>query len=153
MAPLNAVNEQKPREIAARVLQQRRANGEFVEDLLEKALSGAQLSPADRGLCQELVYGVVRWQAALDWLIARKTAGREQKPGLQNLLRLGLYQIFWLDRIPNHAAVHETVELAKQNGFGPQAGFVNAVLRGYLREFDETRKLLAELKTAQPALG
>ena len=59
---------------------------------------------------------------------------------LQNLLRLGLYQIFWLDRIPDHAAVHETVELAKQSGFRSQAGFVNAVLRGYLREFDATRR-------------
>ena len=117
------------------------------------ALAGARLSSADRGLCQEIVYGVVRWQAALDWLIARKTGGREQKPGLQNLLRLGLYQIFWLDRIPDHAAVHETVELAKHGGFGPQAGFVNAILRGYLREADETRKLLAELKISDPAIG
>ena len=153
MAPLNVVNDQKPRQIAVRILGQRRANGLFVEDLLETALAGAPLSPADRGLCQEIVYGVVRWQAALDWLIARKTNGREQKPALQNLLRLGLYQIFWLDRIPDHAAVHETVELAKQNGFGPQAGFVNAILRGYLREAGETKKLLTELKTSNPAIG
>ena len=96
---------------------------------------------------------MVRWQAALDWLIARKTGGREQKSGLQNLLRLGLYQIFWLDRIPPHAAVHETVELAKHGGFGQQAGFINAILRGYLREVDETKKLLADLKISQPALG
>jgi 16S rRNA (cytosine967-C5)-methyltransferase len=153
MTPLNVFNSQKPRQIAARVLGQRRTNGLFVEDLLEIALGNAQLSSADRGLCQEIVYGVVRWQAALDWLIARKTGGREQKPALQNLLRLGLYQIFWLDRIPDHAAVHETVELAKQSGFGPQAGFINAVLRGYLREADETKKLLADLKISQPALG
>jgi 16S rRNA (cytosine967-C5)-methyltransferase len=151
--PLNAVNEQKPRQIAARILGQRRANGLFVEDLLEIALADAQLSSADRGLCQEIVYGVVRWQATLDWLILRKTNGREQKHVLQNLLRLGLYQIFWLDRIPDHAAVHETVELAKQGGFGPQAGFVNAVLRGYLREAGETKKLLADLKISRPALG
>jgi 16S rRNA (cytosine967-C5)-methyltransferase len=144
---------QNPRQIAAQVLGQRRANGEFVEDLLERALADAQLSSSDRGLCQEIAYGVVRWQAALDWLIARKTNGREQKPALQNLLRLGLYQIFWLDRIPDHAAVHETVELAKQNGFGPQAGFVNAILRGYLRETVETKKLLAELKISNPAIG
>jgi 16S rRNA (cytosine967-C5)-methyltransferase len=153
MAPLNAVNDQNPRQIAARILAQRRVNGLFVEDLLEIALANAPLSSADRGLCQEMVYGIVRWQAALDWLIARKTNGREQKPALQNLLRLGLYQIFWLDRIPDHAAVHETVELAKQNGFGPQAGFVNAVLRGYLREAVETKKLLAELKLSNPAIG
>jgi len=136
-----------------RVLQQRRAGGKFIEDLLETALYGAQLSSADRALCQEIVYGIVRWQATLDWLIARKTDGREQKAALQNLLRLGLYQIFRLDRIPDHAAVHETVELAKQNGFGAQAGFINAVLRGYLREADATQKLLGELKTTQPALG
>jgi 16S rRNA (cytosine967-C5)-methyltransferase len=153
MTPLNVLNEQKPREIAARVLRQRRASGEFVEDLLEIALAGARLSSADRGLCQEIVYGVVRWQAAIDWLISRKTLGRPQPPALQDLLRLGLYQIFWLDRIPPHAAVHETVELAKRTGFGPQAGFVNAVLRGYLREADGTKKLLADLKISQPALG
>jgi len=153
MASLNAVNEQKPRQIAARILGQRKTGGAFVEDLLEVALAGARLSPADRGLCQEIVYGGVRWQAALDWLIARKTNGREQKSALQNLLRLGLYQIFWLDRIPDHAAVHETVELAKAAGLGAQAGFVNAVLRGYLREADETKKLLAGLKISQPALG
>ena len=134
-------------------MSQRQTGGEYTENLLETALASAQLSPADRGLCQEIVYGVVRWQATLDWLIARKTGGREQKSALQNLLRLGLYQIFWLDRIPDHAAVHETVELAKQNGYGPQAGFVNAVLRGYLREADETKKLLDELKISRPALG
>ncbi len=147
------MNGQNPRQIAAHILAQRRPNGLFVEDLLEIAMNGAQLSSADRGLCQEMVYGIVRWQATLDWLIARKTNGREQKPALQNLLLLGLYQIFWLDRIPDHAAVHETVELAKQNGFGPQAGFVNAILRGYLREADETKKLLAELIISNPAVG
>lgn len=162
---------------------QRRDTGEFVENLLEEAFAHFSSSfspksaeksragdsdsktkkehdlrrslwPKDLALVQELVYGVVRWQAALDWLVARKTApGRAQKSALQNLLRLGLYQIFWLDRIPNHAAVNETVEQAKQGGFGPQAGFVNAVLRGYLREFDATRTLLAELKTTQPHIG
>jgi len=143
---------QKPREIALRVLR-RREGGDFIEDLLDAALAQTRLSPADRHLCQELVYGLVRWQATLDWLIARKTDARTQKPMLQNLLRLGLYQIFWLDRIPNHAAVHETVEMAKQSGFGPQAGFVNALLRGYLREFEGTKSLLAELKTTQPNVG
>jgi 16S rRNA (cytosine967-C5)-methyltransferase len=147
------MNGQNPRQIAARILGRRNTGGEFTENLLETALAGARLSSADRGLCQEIVYGVVRWQAALDWLVARKTGGREQKSGLQNLLRLGLYQIFWLDRIPAHAAVHETVELAKQGGFGPQAGFINAILRGYLREAGATRKLLADLKTTDPATG
>jgi 16S rRNA (cytosine967-C5)-methyltransferase len=153
MSLLKIVNGQNPRQIAVRILQQRCADGGFTEDLLENALAGAQLSPPDRALCQEIVYGAVRWQATLDWLIALKTGGRKQKPALQNLLRLGLYQIFWLDRIPGHAAVNETVKLARENGFGAQAGFVNAVLRGYLREAGATRKLLADLKISQPASG
>ena len=132
----------------------RRENGtDFVEHLLDAALADAQLAPADRGLCQELVYGVVRWQLALDWLIARKTAGRPQKSTLQVLLRLGLYQMFWLGRIPDHAAVHETVEAARHLGFGPQSGFINAVLRGYSRERDATKALLAELKLKEPAIA
>lgn len=146
------MRDEKPREIALRILQ-RDAGGGFVEDRLEAELARTRFSPPDRHLCQELAYGIVRWQATLDWLIARKTDGRAQKPMLQNLLRLGLYQIFWLDRIPDHAAVHETVELARQSGFHSQAGFINAVLRGYLRASDATRRLLTELKTTQPHLG
>jgi 16S rRNA (cytosine967-C5)-methyltransferase len=153
MTPLNDVSGQNPRQIAAEVLLQRRPGGDFTEGLLERALAQAGLSTVDRALCQELVYGVVRWQAALDWLIGRKTDGREQKPGLQNLLRLGLYQIFWLDRIPDHAAVHETVKLVRQSGFDSQTGFVNAVLRGYLRAAGETQKLLSGLKLSQPPIG
>ena len=146
------MSDKKPREIVIGILR-RREGGVYIEKLLETALVETRLSASDRHLCQELVYGIVRWQATLDWLVGRKTGSRPQKPMLQNLLRLGLYQIFWLDRIPNHAAVHETVELAKQSGFGAQAGFVNAVLRGYLRESETTQALLADLKINQPHLG
>ncbi len=148
------LSDKNPRQIAARILSQRLTSGEFTENLLETALTTTRLSPADRGLCHELVCGVVRWQATLDCLIARKTdPARQQRPALLNLLRLGLYQIFWLDRIPPHAAVHETVELAKYSGHGTQAGFINAVLRGYLRETEEIKKILADMKISQPALG
>jgi len=135
------------------VLLQREKGKDYIENLLETALGGSRLGAPDRGLLQELVYGVVRWQATLDWLIARKTSGRAQKAGLQILLRLGLYQMFWLSRIPDHAAVNETVEIAKRMGFGAQSGFVNAVLRGYLREREATERSLQELKQTDPALG
>jgi 16S rRNA (cytosine967-C5)-methyltransferase len=144
---------QKPRQIATHVLQQWTAGRDYVADLLDAALAREKLGPQDRALCQALVYGVARWQMTLDWLIARKTEGRTQKETLRTLLQLGLFQMFWLERIPNHAAVHVTVELAKQLGLGPQSGFLNAVLRGYTRERTETEKLLRELKTSQPALG
>jgi 16S rRNA (cytosine967-C5)-methyltransferase len=146
------VSGQNPREIAVHLLQ-RRQQGEFVENLLDSTLDRERLAPVDRGLCQELVYGIVRWQATLDWLISRKTRNFPPKPLLQDLLRLGLYQIFWLDRIPNHAAVNETVELAKRNRLSAQAGFINAVLRGYLREFDGTKQLLGDLKRNEPHIG
>jgi 16S rRNA (cytosine967-C5)-methyltransferase len=171
---LKVVSGQNPREIAVEILgkaavgrwEQRKtpdlqgainplegpAGQAFVEDLLERALAKGRLPPADRGLCQELVYGVVRWQAALDWLISQKTRGPSPKPSLQNILRLGLYQIFWLNRIPNHAAVNETVEIAKRKGFKSQAGFINAVLRGYLREYEITQVKLRELDQVDPAL-
>jgi 16S rRNA (cytosine967-C5)-methyltransferase len=147
------LNGKNPRQIAAEILNRRKNRGEFTEILLENFLAGAKISAPDRALCQEIVYGVVRRQATLDWLIAQKTNGRQQNFALQNLLRVGLYQIFWLDKIPPHAAVFEIVELAKQNGFASQAGFVNAILRNYLREFAATKKILAELKLKNPALG
>jgi 16S rRNA (cytosine967-C5)-methyltransferase len=135
------------------VLRQRSRSSDYVEKLLERALATDALSPPDRALCQELVYGTVRWQRALEWLIARKTGGRTQNASLQALLYLGLYQLFWLERIPDHATVHETVELAKHLGFGPKAGFVNALLRGYIREREQTRSLLEALKESDPAAG
>jgi 16S rRNA (cytosine967-C5)-methyltransferase len=141
----------KPREIAVSILQKRERGEDFVENIAEKELAAANLSGADRGLAMELAYGCVRQQGTLDFLIDRKTQGRQQKPTLKILLRLGLYQIFFLDRVPEHAAVHETVEIAKQLGFGPQAGFVNAVLRGFIRERKETEALLADLEKTKPA--
>jgi 16S rRNA (cytosine967-C5)-methyltransferase len=147
------VNGEKPREIAMHVLRRRGESGEYVEKLLETELAGRSLTPPDRALCQELVYGIVRWQTTLDWLIARKTGNRPQNAALRRLLHLGLYQLFWLQRIPNYAAVHETVELGKQLGFGAQAGFLNAVLRAYTRERDATVLQLENLKQTDPALG
>ena len=136
-----------------RVLRRHAGGAGWLENLLEAELAPGALAPPDRALVQELCFGVVRWQAALDWLIARKTAGRTQNIVLQILLRLGLYQLFWLDRIPDHAAVHESVQLARELGFGPQAGFVNALLRGCLRERESLERELAALKDREPHLG
>jgi 16S rRNA (cytosine967-C5)-methyltransferase len=144
---------EKPRQIAVRVLRRHAAGVGWLENLLEAELVPGTFAPLDRALVQELCFGVVRWQAALDWLIARKTAGRTQNTVLQILLRLGLYQLFWLDRIPDHAAVHESVQLARELGFGPKAGFVNALLRGCLRERDSLERELAALKDREPHLG
>ena len=144
---------EKPREIAVRVLRQHSNGAGWLEEIFDDTAARSSLAPIDRALAQEIAFGVVRWQGTLDWLIARKTGGRPQKSLLQILLRVGLYQLFWLDRVPDHAAVHETVELARQLGFGPQSGFVNAVLRGCLREREAVERELEVLKTQEPHLG
>ncbi|MSU20608.1 MAG: 16S rRNA (cytosine(967)-C(5))-methyltransferase RsmB [Pedosphaera sp.] len=147
------MSNQKPREIAVRALRCHENSIDYIEDILEKEFGRISIPTVDRGLAQELTYGVVRWRSTLDRLIDQKARGSTQKPALRILLRLGLYQIFWLDRIPNHASVNETVEMAKQLGFGQQAGFLNAVLRGYIREQSQTERLLEDLKVQQPSLG
>lgn len=143
---------QNPREIALDTLHADPGE-EFIEERLHRVLAQARLSTPDRALCQELTYGVVRWQATLDYLIDRKLRGRPPGARTRNVLRLGLYQLFWLSRIPPHALVNETVELAKRGAAAGQPAFVNAVLRDYLREADQTRRLLDQLKNERPSLG
>jgi len=145
------VTKRKPREIAVRVLLRREQGSDYVENLLAPELPG--LPPNDRALCQELVFGVVRNQSLLDWLIARKTGDRPQKKVLRALLRLGLYQLFWLNRVPDHAAVNESVSLARELGFGPQSGFLNAVLRGYSREREAIIVEMEQLQKNRPEVG
>ena len=147
------MTSQTPRQIGLNLLLRREQAQEFTENLLEREVAAARLTGPDRGLLQELVCGVVRWQATLDWLAARKAERAPVQPAVQILLRLGLYQMFWLDRIPDHAAVNETVELAKQCGCTGQSGFINAVLRACIRDRDALQQALRELRSTQPALG
>jgi 16S rRNA (cytosine967-C5)-methyltransferase len=89
------------------------------------------LDVRDRALLTELVYGTLRWQARLDWHIdqlSRVKAGKIQ-PGVRIILRLGLYQVLFLERIPVHAAINEAVKIAKSFYPAYLAGFVNGVLR------------------------
>jgi 16S rRNA (cytosine967-C5)-methyltransferase len=109
----------------------------FAETLVGRELASGRLSGPDRGLFTELVYGVLRRRGSLDHLVSL-FAGRSPQRlehDLLQLLRLGLYQLFFLERIPPSAAVNETVNLAGE--FVPRAkGLVNAVLRRADRERD-----------------
>lgn len=144
---------EKPREIAARILLRHAGARLFVEDAVDQELGRSRLPQSDRALIQELCYGTIRWQATLDWLVERRTPQRRPPPGALTLARLGLYQLFWLDRVPDHAAVNETVESARRLELASQTGFLNALLRGYAREADATRALIDELKQTNPAIG
>jgi 16S rRNA (cytosine967-C5)-methyltransferase len=91
----------------------------------------AKLSPVDHGLLTELVMGVLRWRTVLDKSIAEHLAQSITKLDVEVLtaLRLGVYQLLFLDRIPAHSAVNESVELVKKARKRSAAGMVNAVLR------------------------
>jgi 16S rRNA (cytosine967-C5)-methyltransferase len=86
-------------------------------------------------------------------MIAERTRGRRQDPVVQEVLRVALYQLFWLDRIPDHAAVNDAVQLCRDAGLSRQGGFVNAVLRGCLRERAQVQSALEALRISDPALA
>jgi 16S rRNA (cytosine967-C5)-methyltransferase len=109
--------------------------GAYVDVALDRVLQKFKLPDSDRRLLTELVYGSVRRQRTLDTLIdqlATKKA-QQQPKDLRTILHLGFYQLRYQERIPASAAVNTTVELAKENGFPGLTGFVNGLLRQYLR--------------------
>ncbi|WP_099798291.1 16S rRNA (cytosine(967)-C(5))-methyltransferase [Parathermosynechococcus lividus] len=121
------------------------AKGAYADVALDRVLHTCDLQASDRALVTELVYGTVRRQRTLDTLIAGFC--RQAPPlRLQLILRLGLYQLRYLDHIPAHAAVDTSVRLAKVVGLGGLAALVNGVLRRYLRaEGDPLTSMIAGL--------
>lgn len=104
-------------------------DGGYASDLL--AARSSRLSSRDAALTEQIVMGCLRFQSQLDWLIAR-LSGRDAAgldPEVRIALRMGVFQLRHLDRVPPHAAVAESVELVKQAGKRSAAGLVNAVLR------------------------
>jgi 16S rRNA (cytosine967-C5)-methyltransferase len=93
-----------------------------------------ELSPRDRSLCHELVMGTLRRQIYLDAAIDHFSAAKKMDAAVLVALRLGLYQLFFLDKIPDHSAVNESIGLVKRAKKTSAAGFVNAILRRATRE-------------------
>jgi 16S rRNA (cytosine967-C5)-methyltransferase len=101
---------------------------------LASVARGFSLSPEDRALARELVAGVERRRGTLDAVIAAYVPSRGFDRDLRIALRVGLYQVLFLERVPAHAAVDETVGIVRARRGPRGAGFVNAVLRSVLRE-------------------
>ncbi|WP_155315698.1 16S rRNA (cytosine(967)-C(5))-methyltransferase RsmB [Desulfosarcina alkanivorans] len=101
----------------------------------ETAPLTAGLSRRDRALFNQLVYGTLRWRLRLDAVVAAYADRPLKKisPSILNILRIGLYQILFMDRIPASAAVNTAVNLARSGRAAKAAGFVNALLRNALR--------------------
>ena len=124
-----------PRKIAYDVLVRCASAEQYSNIALDTAIKRADLTAPDRGLLTTLVYGVIERQLTLDAVIDSlcNRGSEEISPDVRTLLRLGLYQLAYLDRVPDHAAVNETVNMAPKRS----RGFINAILRAFIRSGKE----------------
>ena len=134
------MRKKNPRAISLEILNRIEETDRHPDDLLSDSFKRYRhLTPLDRAFLTELTYGVLRWRERLDWIVRRFSKVPFEKIDLKisSILRLGLYQIFFLTRTPASAAVNESVELAKKIRGKGGGGFVNAILRTALREKEE----------------
>ncbi len=127
-----------PRKLAQKVLETIEGEDAYSHIALDAALERSNLDGRDRGLATELVYGTLTWQRALDKVLAdfvRQDLHSLDLPVLV-ALRVAVYQLVFLDRIPAHAAVDEAVEIVKRGPSRAASGLVNAVLRNIVRKRD-----------------
>ncbi len=119
------------RALAYRLLLTSEKNGQFSNIALDNALRASSLSDADKRLVAVLFYGVIERKLTLDYRLADISSRPLETidAAAMTALRLGLYQLLYLDRIPDHAAINETVGLVPKK----LSGFVNAILRSHLR--------------------
>ncbi|AZK49029.1 16S rRNA (cytosine(967)-C(5))-methyltransferase RsmB [Paenibacillus lentus] len=129
------------RDAALHVLTGVEQEGAYSNLLLNAALQKSGLTGPEAGLATELVYGTISRKNTIDYYLDQFVAKGVVKlqPWVRNLLRLSFYQIFYLDRIPPHAAVNEAVNIAKRRGHQGISGMVNGVLRNVLRRKEELK--------------
>lgn len=125
---MSAMRDQNVREQALQILYRVETQQAYATRLLAQVTAGA---PRDLALLQQLVKGTLDWRGAIDGVLDPVVKGglAALTPWIRNILRLGAYQILYLDRIPPEVAVSEAVELAKRHGHRGTVGLVNAVLR------------------------
>ncbi|MDG4655885.1 16S rRNA (cytosine(967)-C(5))-methyltransferase RsmB [Ectobacillus antri] len=121
------------RELALEGLMQIEKNGAYSNLLLNNLIEKSKLSSKDVGLLTEIVYGTIQRRDALDFYL-QPFLRKKVEPWVKVLLRLSLYQMEFLDRVPAHAVIHEAVEIAKKRGHKGIGAMVNGVLRSVQRE-------------------
>ncbi|HHV19802.1 MAG TPA: 16S rRNA (cytosine(967)-C(5))-methyltransferase RsmB, partial [Thermoanaerobacterales bacterium] len=126
-----------PRELAITILVKTQA-GSYGNLLLNRYLT-MNMPQKNRALITELVYGVIQNKLRLDYIISQFSKIRLSKmsPFVKNAIRLGIYQLFFLDKVPDFAAVNESVNLVKMHEGKRAANFTNAILRNVLRKKDK----------------
>ena len=123
------------REIALNIIMKFEKNDAFSNILLNNELNKTDISDIDKRFVTQLVYGVVSNKIAIDYIIKSLSKVKINKISnlILNILRLGIFQIYYLDKIPNSAACNEAVKLAKRHGQIKSSSFVNAILRNATR--------------------
>lgn len=137
----NTTKKEPPRLVAAAILADWLKTGDFPDRMLAPIRE-------DRALIVEMVYGVVRWHRALDWIMMSMLR-TQPTPDLNAFLLLGLYQLLHMEHVAEYAAINETVEGVKKVCGNSSGSLVNAILRRTQREKDQILRRLA----AQPVVG
>jgi 16S rRNA (cytosine967-C5)-methyltransferase len=134
------MKKETPRDLALRVLNRLSREAVLPDDTLDHLFrSDPSLDERDRAFVSHLVLGVLRWRLRLDWIIEKNADFPLKKiaPDVLNILRLALHQIFFMDRVPDSAAVDEAVKQAKSTQPKHVVSFVNGILRNVCRHKDE----------------
>lgn len=143
----------KSREIILDILLEVLERERFVHDVLGQALGKYQyLEKADRAFITRIAEGTVENLLAIDQVIdcCSRVKTAKLKPVIRTILRISVYQLLWLDRVPDSAAINEAVKLAKSRRFGELGGFVNGVLRSVARRREEFAFADWSLKYSMP---
>ena len=126
---------QDARYLAARLLDKTFSSGSYSNIQLGSGLDNSDLDERNKRLCSAIYYGVIERKLTLDHIISSLSSRKIEKLDsiIVTILRCGLYQLLYMESVPDNAAVNESVSLAKRFGKGSASGMVNAVLRSFIR--------------------
>ncbi|MBO6116590.1 MAG: 16S rRNA (cytosine(967)-C(5))-methyltransferase RsmB [Ruminococcus sp.] len=126
----------EPRYLAVKLLNKTFRSGSYSNIQLSAGLDSSDLDDRGKKLCSALYYGVIQRRLTLDYVISGLSSRPIQKldDAIVNILRCGIYQLAYMDSIPDNAAVNESVALAKKFGKTSATGMVNAILRNFVRK-------------------
>ena len=129
------ISQVNPRRLATSILDRVFRSDSYADILLDNTFKKLEVAPRDRALTTELVYGTLRWLGWLDWILTQTYHGRWSKvpSTIRRALEVGLYQILFLDKVPDYAVVNETVKIVAEKGGREWSRVVNGLLRKILR--------------------